>query len=488
MSNNPQYNPLLDNNPLISSNTGVNNDIPSYGISNDIPSYGISNTINVNNETSFTNNQGTSKKKKSKKKNGPITANDLWVLIQNLPYKYPVDNQTALFLNLPEGDLNNYLKGSWPILPKRVSTLIKNFLEYKSIFGSNTEKAFYKNYNVSRMIKRLLKKRPLVFMGKGDYWHLRTGETGTGSWETIGSDQERYPRIMKNYMTYEEMEFSTFISLSIYTPFINNGSRRNMAIKSSEPHEPEGIYIGQVGCRFEEAQKMEWRFMIVDPQQNLPQFGYGPDAVGPLSYYMKMWASFYGIDHFPNYQEVQSDYSGRFIMLDGYRDVYLDTFIYKKRLRMNAEVFLREADKRASVVGKKAFCHVVGLGLGAWSISNKQDVLTLEMYCELLNEELFPNISDVYFGCFDFDDKNFQLPNSINNIKLHHGEREPFEPQNDPNKLIVANWAWDGCSFVGNEYWEHKLATSGDPSASCCSFVPYIGNPDLNDMKRVYWF
>lgn len=437
------YNPLLDNNPLV-------------------------------------NNQ--QKPKKSKKKK---TQNDLWITIQKLPYKYPIENLTALFLNLPEKDFNNYMNGSWPILPKRVSTLIQNFLEYKKFFGSNIEKEFYKTYTVSKMIKRFFLKRPLVFMGKGDYWHLRTGEKGMGSWETIGTDFEKNPMTMNNYITYEEMELSVFLSLSIYTPFINNGSRRNVGIQTNN-HEHEGIYIGQVGCRFEEAQKMEWRFMIIDPQQNIPQRGYGENPPGPLGYYMKMWASFYDIPYFPTYNDIQADYSGRYIMLDGYRDVYLDTYIYKKRLRFNAEVFLREANKRASVTGKKAFCHVVGLGLGAWSISSKQNKLTLEMYSELLNEELFPNISDVYFAWFHC--KEFQLPDSINGINLHRGEREPFEPLNDPEKIIISNWAWDSASFIGNEYWDSQLGTSGDPAAASSSFVAYIGNPDLNVMKRVYWF
>jgi hypothetical protein len=462
---NKQYNnPLVDDNPLIKNNPLVNK---------------------------------TKKKNKDfSKTNSNITPNDLWIKIRQLTYQYPVENQTALFLNLPEKDLNNYLKGSWPIIPKRVSTLIKNFLEYKRYFGSNVEKNFYQNFNENKMIKRLLRKRPLVFMGKGDYWHLRSGEKGMGSWDTVGTDLEQEPRTMKNYITYEEMEISTFISLSIYTPFINNGSRRNLA----EPygnHEKEGIYIGQVGCRFDEAQKMEWRFMIIDPQQNVAQFGYGPvqhqNSQNPFTYYMKMWASFYGIEHFPSYPEVQSDYSGRFIILDGYRDVYLDTYIYKRRLRMNAEVFLREADKRASVNGKKAFCHIVGLGLGAWSISHKQDILTLEMYCELLNEELFHNISDVYFAWFNFKPDEIQfhdsskLPNQINGINIHHGQREPFEPIED-DKLLVANWAWDSASYIGNEYWDKQLSSSGDPAAACSSYIAYIGNPELNDMKRVYWY
>ena len=418
-----------------------------------------------------------------------ITANKLWTKIQNLPYKYPVEAQTTMFLNLPDQNINNYFLGSWPVLPKRVSILIKNFIQYKKFYGSNVEKAFYRDYNVPKMISRLIRKRPLVFIGRGDYFQLRNGYKNTGDWHLVGTDYEKAPCVMKDYITYDEIELGVFISFSLYTPFINQGSRRNLA-QPDNNHELEGIYIGQVGARFEEAERMEWRYMISDPRQNTEEKGYGPDNHSPLGIYMKMWAGFYGISHFPTYSEARSDYSGRFIEIPAYNGIFFDTLVYKKRLRFNAEVFLREADKRASIVGKRAFCHMVSLGTGAWSIFPGQCKIALEMYVELLNEGEFPNISDVYFAWFDIkEDDEFKLPDTINGININHGLREPFEPLNDPSKLIVAQYAGDANSFAaGNEYWEHNLAGSGDPAASCSSFISYIGNPDLNKFKKVYYY
>jgi hypothetical protein len=423
----------------------------------------------------------------NKKSNKLTTANKLWTKIQSLPYKYPVESQTTMFLNLSGHNINNYFLGSWPVLPKRVSTLIHNFIEYKKFYGSNVEKEFYKDYNVPKMISRLIRKRPLVFLGRGDYFQLKNGYKNTGDWHLVGTDWEKAPCIMKDYITYDEIELGVFISISIYTPFINKGSRRNLAQPDND-HELEGIYIGQVGARFEEAERMEWRYMISDPRQNTEEKGYGPDNNSPLGIYMKMWAGFYGIPYFPTYAEARSDYSGRFIPIPAYNGVFFDTLIYKKRLRINAEVFLREADKRASIVGKKAFCHIVALGCGAWGIMPEQSKLTLEMYSELLNNEEFPNISDVYFAWFNVKDEEVKLHSSINGINIQKGHREPFEKLNDPTKLIVAMWCFDANSFIGNEYWEHNLSGSGDPSAACCSFISYIGNPDLNKFKKVYYY
>ena len=45
---------------------------------------------------------------------------------------------------------------------------------------------------------------------------------------------------------------------------------------------------------------------------------------------------------------------------------------------------------------------------------------------------------------------------------------------------MVALFAWNGNSYVGNEYWAGMLAASGDPAAACCSFIPELLNPDIN--------
>ena len=86
------------------------------------------------------------------------------------------------------------------------------------------------------------------------------------------------------------------------------------------------------------------------------------------------------------------------------------------------------------------------------------------------------------------DLQNFRFIRHDISIPIHFGKREPADPLEDPNKLLVCNWAWDPNSYVGNEYWDGRLSTSGDPAAACCSFIAYFGNPDVCKIKQLHYY
>ena len=71
-------------------------------------------------------------------------------------------------------------------------------------------------------------------------------------------------------------------------------------------------------------------------------------------------------------------------------------------------------------------------------------------------------------------------------IRINFSRRDPFSPLAgaDQDKLVVAMFAWDGNSYVGNEYWQGLLSASGDPAAACCSNIPELLNPDINPAVR----
>ncbi len=59
---------------------------------------------------------------------------------------------------------------------------------------------------------------------------------------------------------------------------------------------------------------------------------------------------------------------------------YFNKMTYKRRVEMSAETMLAEANARAKREGKKAYVHVVGLGLGVWRLLKLQDVSTTQNY------------------------------------------------------------------------------------------------------------
>jgi hypothetical protein len=398
----------------------------------------------------------------------------------NTTYNFPLKKQVDSYMKIPENKKKYYSDNTYVLLPKELGNLIKDFISYKLKYGSSVEKKFYRDITPSMMIKRLLIKRPLMFLGSDDIWLDKYGNRGCEDWDKIGTDEEVSPLVMDNYITYEEIELSSFISLSIYTPFINTGSRRNIGIPD-ENHEPEGVYIGQAGARFEISDKMESKHMLIDKNHTHTN-GYGKNSKSP---YMKMWADFYKISYFPTYEEAKTDTFGRFVKIAGRSDAYLNTFIYKRRLMFNASVFLQDANNRAKKLGKKAFVYAVGLGLGAWAIDKELQIkITIEVYLNLLKKLELPYISELYFGWFNISGLRIIIPPSIQGINLNVGYRNPSESLNDKNLLLVSNWAWDPNSYVGNEYWNGRLGTSGDPAAACSSYIAFLGNPDVNDINR----
>jgi hypothetical protein len=413
--------------------------------------------------------------------------------LQNLKYAYPLEYHNQLYETLPYKQV--YIDNTWLVIPKILVGLITDYLNFKRTHGTRVEKELYlqENFDEGKLIKRLFTQRPLTFTGSADSFTLRDTRRGIGHWEIIGTDQEQEPLVLRDYLSYDEISLAAFVSLSCFTPFLNNGSRSNSG-RVDNLRQPNGVYIGQVGARFQKHKRMEWRFMMIDPEQNTWENGYGPQNNSVPGQYLKIWAKFFGVDYFPTYEDAMQDQQKWFGREVGEAaQAHLNVPVYKRRIGINAEVFLKEANNRAKNIGKHAFCHAVGLGLGVCAVDRKlQQRLTVEVYLDILNTPdnkgkfAYTHIKDLYFAWFNEVEDSSAWPNQLHGIRIHFGKREPAEPIEDPNGLLVCNWAWDANSYVGNEYWDGFLSTSGDPAAACCSFIAYLGNPDINPVKEVH--
>jgi len=172
--------------------------------------------------------------------------------------------------------------------------------------------------------------------------------------------------------------------------------------------------------------------------------------------------------------------------------VYINHYIYKKRIEKIIVPFLWEANLRASEQRKKAYIHAIGLGLGVWQICPQQADWMFQVYKEILSNGDFDQIEVVDFSWFpDVSEKtNEIITGSGGKIEIRFSRRDPAEKLQPEGKyLLVAMYAWDGNSFPGNEYWRGMLHASGDPAAACCSTITELQNPEINKdfVKRIEW-
>ena len=422
----------------------------------------------------------------------PPTASAEFTNMHNPNYSFPIrSNRAAQF---PTKVIKQNTKDTCPILHRQTATLMTRFLEIKSRYGSKVEQDLYKKMTLSGLITRLLTQRPLVFYNHSDSYLLKTGSGGAGGFETIGTAQEQPPLILRDLLSYDEMQLSALLGVSVPTHFINKGHRQNRG-KPGKPgtFEPKGIYTGLVGARFERPGLMEWQHIIISADQNTPQNGYGPPGLissSARSRLLRLWAEFYTQgttqNHFfPLHKDVLKDKTDRYIEMWG-GELYFNQEVYKQRLKFLLEPFLLDANRRAEKSNQSAYVHVVGLGLGVWKLLPEQEHLMLDVYHELLTQTNLPHISDLDFSWFNEHScgpfRDGDLCNKKGNaIKIHFSKRDPADRLVDsPPKLLVAMYAWDSNAFPGNEYWLGALSASGDPAAACCSTISELQNPDLN--------
>lgn len=228
---------------------------------------------------------------------------------------------------------------------------------------------------------------------------------------------------------------------------------------------------------------MEWQQIIITPNQNILDFGYGLKNNKPSA--VTRWERLYGLK-FPTYEEAANDTSGRFIPIT--KGNFFDKEAYIKRIELVIEPFLLDAQARGIQQNKKVYIRATGLGLGMWKIIDKQEQFTLNAYENILNRHNLSQISDIEFLHFNkypslgkvTNNKIYKTP--YNSIRVYFTQNNPATPLTgkDANKLLYCNYAWDGNSYPGNEYWIVALQASGDPAAACCSTIPELQNPEIN--------
>ncbi|KAF2207043.1 hypothetical protein CERZMDRAFT_115393 [Cercospora zeae-maydis SCOH1-5] len=353
----------------------------------------------------------------------------------------------------------------------------RRFVTHKIQHGSQIEKAFYRHMTWPALTRRLIEKRPLVFMGGSDYTKLRDGRRIPGNasleWDRNGTDQQhlnKYLRI-EDYLTYDEIMLGSLIGVSGPSYFINQGGRSNNGKRQQkDTFEERGIIIGLVGPRFERDDRMDSAFMY-DPVKQ-PRMHPQLNTI---------------------FRDALAQHHNH-----GLDSAHVVTDYYYLRVFYTASLLLHEATRRAKVDTRRRRAHVyvVGLGLGVWAPYDR-DVTELYMHAftmairRLPTDHKIGTVEFAYISRFQDAEKqrSIQSIGRAVNVDVRFTNRDPAEllKGEDAGKLLVLSYAWDGNAFPGNEYWDGSLSASGDPAAACMSTISQLHNPITNPGLLERW-
>lgn len=380
----------------------------------------------------------------------------------------------------------------------RLLPVIDAFLEWKrsddARAGSATSRAFFKRNVPSsdEFLIRLVRDRPLAFLTRHDKSLLRNGIGLAGDqFVKIGTEAEDASVALADYIGYDEMLFSALLTVSSYVAFINDGARDNCARPGADgSFQADGVCIGAVGARFERDDLMESLFVLIDPRRSTEANGYGAraNAGGQHAPLCRLFAPLFNVPHFPTWDEASADKSGRFVALRTGR--LFDTVAYAARIRLTIDTILLEANSRAQEHGsgdKVAHVRVCGFGLGVWAAAKAlQSRIFVEQVEQSVASHSLRRVGTICMMYFDDAAQSERVHDGATLVdRKGHRVRVAFGNVNQAapvaaNELLVTTFAWDGNSFVGNEFWLGMLGASGDPAAACCSTIPEIQNPHIN--------
>lgn len=311
-----------------------------------------------------------------------IAFQDIVALSDSFPIEFPINSIKCRKLQeqFSEKQLEKNINSTYPVIHEKALELCAIFLTHQKKFGNRD---FYREMSLTDLIDRLLRNRAVSFLGIMDRYLLIDKSHGYGLWEKIGTADEEAPLILQNCLSYDEIKLSALLSVSSHTVFVNDGNRHNSGIFENDRSkiEADGVIIGLIGTRLEKACVMEYREIVKDSTQNTHQYGYGNFFIPTLQGQI---LNFYG-DPSVTFEQLLPELQNnteRFVKIsDG---IYFDIEMYEKRIALSIDTLLIEGNHRAKMLGKQAFIHVVGLGLGVWKIWEGQNQVFMDTFAKRL--------------------------------------------------------------------------------------------------------
>lgn len=403
----------------------------------------------------------------------------------DFPLSFPVETGTCQFLKSKGHSaktLVDNFNSAYPYMHEDSLRLaIKVLMAEKA-----ANKPYYAKLPLKIYLNRLIKKRAVMFVGSQDSYKIVIKEgdkyvthQNYGGWDKIGEPGADPALPIENSLTYNDMRISSLISFSSHTVFVNSGSRRNHGVYADFGGEREklqdgGVIVGIVGSRLEKPHFMEYRDMME---------GTGQTYNNPIDLIFRDYYRQNGCDEKSEMFALEKPTEDKPVPKK------LNVCVFEHRVRVQMESLLVEANMRAAAEdNKKAYIHVVGFGLGAWTVTHttaQNNMFVKAAVQTILDwESKLPHVAVVRFSWIQHD-LSLHLPQNENGIKIVFENVDPHLSVGK-NMLLIVTYAYDGNSYPGNEYWgamnAHKtnLSLSSDPAAAASTQIAEIQNPFIN--------
>lgn len=441
------------------------------------------------------------------------------------PFKPIVRNEKCnIFYNLinekrTKRDMVEMAQSTRPFLAKEIYNLLEEFMSFMGNLpgeeGLNYQ-AVYENFTPNCLIKRLIFKRPVVFLMRNDKCVLRwNGEKlieGCHMHYNVAKNLNKVDDspYLREYISYDENLMSSLIGMSTPTFYVSDGSLKNRNEKSQKAFINRGILCGIVGARNTKWGFMENRFVFPRSSEISTNVHKSDDF-----WIKKVFSEAFPEGKIPLKKEIS-------LKPEIYGSIYeadVNVVYLEKRLMLSILPYIQEAISRGHEMKQDIFCAVPAIGGGVWRGKVNPDIIikliitgVLKFLDENFSYETFHPLKALALPKFPIVNfyMSFKPKNRIKEIKIQENDKisiifkEPHDheiiifnkfryvaeplPENFENCLSIAAYAWDGNSYPGNEYWIGCLG-SFDPQAIFCSLLGQFQNPEINtkicDAERI---
>lgn len=415
------------------------------------------------------------------------------------------------------------------LVPLHIYEYMAIFLKEMKISGNKIEKNIYKSMTIEDFIIRCISKRYLSFYKLWNIFKFRLktqrkvmDKKISKSWyENIINFPNRSElpyyyfikeKWLENYLSYDEMLFSSYIGISTPTFFINDCDKNNFG-KEDAYHVKKGIVTSLVGTRFDEILHFDSLFMTIS-KYHRENMGFGLGLGKDWKY--DLWARFYNKDFLPTFEQVSQANDPRYLYIKGY-DFFIDLEAYKKKIYLTYKMYIDDIILRFMNHSQEKYLELNKPLYIIFKDINHKDLLideklqTYILVCTIFdilityinnckNHNLKILIHTIEFNNIEnvlsFLDENFIkfigerymfIPQNYREmleyisfyIKVNYTDKPPFRKELE-EYCVACNYAAGPVNLPGNEYWDNGFNFSDEAAIACCSTISQLQNPYIN--------